>query len=195
MTLRLARLRANQTVMHRFVRLSRGLFLVVSALAVTLSLSGCGGMTVPYEGAHGPKKARADIPVYDIDCRDPVQSPADCTFNGGPLQWQSIGLFRVPSKAIGKWSTYRSKVQDVAAQQGCTAVALRKFAPAHTDGNAIGAFCVDPAAHATGGNGGAPATGGVGISVSASATIQTIECNQPSDCPPGLKCTRGTCAP
>lgn len=172
---------------------ARGSLLVVSALALT---SACGGYSVPYEGARGAKRAKTDVPVYEVQCQPQVNSPADCTYQGGPMGFKVTGLFRVPPKALANWGRYRVRVIETAAGYGCPAIALRATPPAASDGTAVGAFCIDPSAAASGpteGNGG----GGVGVSVTATATVTppTIECNQQSDCPPGLNCSRGTCVP
>jgi len=173
----------------------RGLAFFVTAIALT---SACGGYSVSYEGVRNAKKGKGDIAVYDIDCRDPVLQPADCQFQGGPMPWAAIGVFRAPKKALSGWDKYRGKVTDAAAANGCPAVAIRRMPPGSSDGGSIGAFCVDPAnpnmptAAATPG---APGPGGVGISVSATITAPVYECNGPSECPPGMKCTRGVCTP
>lgn len=179
--------------MNRPKSFARGLVLLVAALAAT---SACGGgMTVAYDGARGPKRSKGDIAVYDLDCREPVQSTGDCTYNGGPVGWKTVGVFRTPSKALSNWGRYRVKAVETAANAGCPALAIRKVPPASSDGMAIGAFCVDPSASlGAAGNG---AGNGAGTSVMPTATAQPapIECNQPSDCPGGMKCMRGQCTP
>ncbi len=171
----------------------RGLAAIGATLALT---SACGGYTVSYDGARAAKRSKSEVVFYEIDCRDPVLQPADCIYNGAPMQWQVLGVFRVPKKAVSGWEGYRRKLGDAAANNGCPAVAVRKFAPAASDGNAIGAFCVNPAPVAGAGNAGpGPAPGtGVGVSVSATVTATVTECNANSDCPPGMKCARGTCS-
>lgn len=168
----------------------RGLVFVASALVLT---SACGGYSVSYEGVRNAKKGKGDIPVYDIDCRDPVVQPSDCQFQGGPMPWKAIGVFRAPKKALSGWEKYRGKVTDTAAANGCPAIAFRRMPPGSSDGSTIGAFCVDPANPAVAAP--PPPGGGVGISVSATITAPVYECNGPSECPPGMKCTRGTCVP
>ena len=163
----------------------RALALIGSALALT---SACGGYSVSYDGARAAKRAKSDITFYEIDCREPTLQTQDCQFNGAALPWKTLGVFRAPKKALSNWGGYRSKVADSAATNGCPAVAIRRMPP--SSGDAIGAFCVEPAAAAAPPPPGGP---GVGISVSATATAGTIECNAASDCPPGMKCARGTC--
>ncbi len=173
---------------------ARGFLLVASALALT---SACGGYSVPYEGARGAKRAKTDVPVYEVQCQAQVNSPADCTYQGGPMGFKVTGLFRVPPKALANWGRYRVRVIETAAAYGCPAIALRAAPPAASDGTAVGAFCIDPTAPAVTGTEGNGGEGGAGISVTGSATVTppTIECNQQSDCPPGLKCSRGACVP
>jgi hypothetical protein len=179
---------ANEALMKSTVR---GLAAIGATLALT---SACGGYTVSYDGARAAKRAKSDVIFYEIDCRDPVTQPADCIYSGAPLPWQVIGAFRVPKKAVSGWEGYRKKLADSAAANGCPAVAVRKFAPATSDGNAIGAFCVNPAPANAGNAGPGPGTG-VGVSVSATVTATVTECNANSDCPPGQKCARGACSP
>jgi len=170
----------------------RGLFAIAATLALT---SACGGYTVSYEGARAAKRNKSDVIFYEVDCRDPVLQPGDCIFNGAPMPWQTVGVFRVPKKAVSGWEGYRRKLADTAAMNGCPAVAIRKFPPAGSDGGAIGAFCVNPAsvtAPPPGGNAGGT---GVGVSVSATVTATVTECNSNADCPPGQKCARGSCSP
>lgn len=166
----------------------------LAAIGVTLALtSACGGYTVSYDGARAAKRSKSDVVFYEIDCKDPVLQPSDCIYNGAALPWQTIGVFRVPKKAVSGWEGYKRKLADSAASNGCPAVAVRKFPPAQSDGGAIGAFCVNPVTASA-----APAaapTGGPGAAVTATPTTTTMECNANSDCPPGQKCTRGTCAP
>jgi hypothetical protein len=169
----------------------RGLFAIAATLALT---SACGGYTVSYDGARAAKRNKADVVFYEIDCRDPLVQPADCMYNGAAMPWQTLGVFRVPKKAVSGWEGYRRKVADSAAMNGCPAVAIRKFPPAASDGGAIGAFCVNPTTATAAPPGGGGGTG-VGVSVSATATVNVTECNSNTDCPPGQKCTRGTCAP
>lgn len=166
----------------------RAVAFIGGALALT---SACGGYSVPYEGVRGAKKGKGEVPVYDIDCRDPVVQPADCSFQGVPMPWRAIGVFRAPKKALSNWEKYRGKVSDTAASYGCPAVALRRTAPMASDGGAIGAFCIDPTSVSVETR--PPGSPGVGISVSATITAPVYECNGPSDCPPGMKCSRGTC--
>jgi len=183
--------RANEAVMKSTVR---GLAAIGATLALT---SACGGYTVSYDGARAAKRSKSDVVFYEIDCRDPVLQPGDCIYNGAAMPWQTLGVFRAPKKALSGWEAYRRKVAESAAANGCPAVAVRKFPPASSDGGAIGAFCVNPmtasapAPAAPGGGGGT----GVGVSVSATVTATVTECNANSDCPPGNKCVRGTCAP
>ncbi len=175
----------------------RGLAVVCLALVASAAAAACGGgLTVNYEGTRGAKRAKTDVPVYDVDCQDIIQTKLDCTYQGGPLAWRALGIFRIPTKANGNWGRFRVKVVESAAAAGCPAIALRKIPPSNNDGTAIGAFCVDTNIIEMPG-GPQQQQGGIGISVSASATYTppTIECNGPSDCPPGMKCTRGTCAP
>ena len=167
--------------------LARGLALIAGALALT---SACGGYSVSYDGARAAKRSKNDITFYEVDCREPTLQPQDCQFNGAAMPWKPLGVFRAPKKALSNWGSYRSKVADSAALNGCPAVAFRRFPP--SQGDAVGAFCVDPASVniATPGNGGGTAPG---INISVSASVQVTECNVASDCPPGLKCARGLC--
>lgn len=173
--------------------LLRGLALVGSALVLTTA---CGGYSVSYEGVRNAKKGKGDIVVYDVDCRDPLLQPGDCTFQGAAMPWRAIGVFRAPKKALSNWEKYRAKVTEVAASNGCPAIALRRMPPASSDGATIGAFCVEPGAAPANGelNAGQPQPNGVGISVSATV-MPVYQCGGPSECPPGMKCVRGTCAP
>jgi hypothetical protein len=166
----------------------RGLAMIGVALALT---SACGGYTVSYDGARAAKRAKSDVVFYEIDCKDPTLQPSDCIYNGAALPWQTLGVFRVPKKAVSGWEGYKRKLADTAAMNGCPAVAVRKFPPAQSDGGAIGAFCVNPATAAAA----APAPSGPGVSVSATVTVPVTECNANTDCPPGQKCMRGACSP
>jgi hypothetical protein len=167
-------------------------------IVATLSLGfACGGSigTINYEprAPNPPPRAKTEIAMYDIDCREPVVAMSDCTYNGAAVNWQVIGAFHTPVKAAAKWGKYRSDVLQMASVKGCPAVAMRRVAPSNTGSEPIGAFCVDPAA--TGDAGTAPPPGGPGIGVSGTATVAPVahECNSNNDCPPGVKCTRGTC--
>lgn len=169
----------------------------LAAVGVTLALtSACGGYTVSYDGTRAAKRSKSDVVFYEIDCKDPLLQPSDCIYNGAALPWQTLGVFRVPKKAISGsgWEGYKRKLADAAATNGCPAVAVRKMPPAQSDGGAIGAFCVNPATASTAAPA-APAGGGVGVSVSATVTATVTECNANTDCPPGQKCMRGTCSP
>jgi hypothetical protein len=160
-------------------------------IGFTLALtSACGGYSVNYDGARGAKRAKSDITFYEIDCREPTLQTQDCQYNGSALPWKTLGVFRAPKKATSDWGKYRGKVADSASMNGCPAVAIRKMPP---NGDGIGAFCVDPAS--AGAAAPPPGGPGIGISVSATATAGTTECNAASDCPPGMKCARGTCGP
>lgn len=169
--------------------IARGLALITGALALT---SACGGgYTVNYDGARAAKRAKSDITFYEIDCREPTLQPQDCTYNGAAMPWQALGVFRAPKKSFSDWGKYRGRVADTAANNGCPAVAIRRSPP--FQGDAIGAFCVNPAT--AGAAPPPPANGPTGIGVSVSATVQVTECNSNGDCPPGNKCERGKCAP
>lgn len=167
----------------------RALALIGFTLALT---SACGGYSVSYDGARAGKRSKSDVTFYEIDCREPTLQPQDCQFNGAALPWRTLGVFRAPKKALSDWGKYRGKVADSAAMNGCPAVAMRRMPP--SSGEAIGAFCVEPAPASA-----PPPTNGPGASISVSATATattgTTECNSASDCPPGMKCTRGTCGP
>jgi hypothetical protein len=192
---------------------------MVVALAMGAGL-GCGGYTVGYEGARGPRRAKADIAVFDVECRDPVSGIGDCTHQGQPLALRVLGVFRVPSKATSNWSKYRGKVLDAASAGGCPAVALRTIPPVRSDGAAVGAFCVEPRAAAgpirpapvgaptfaptaapTYGPAptyapaptGAPTYAPAPTAPTAPTPAGRIECNGPADCPPGNRCVRGVC--
>ena len=165
----------------------RALALIGFTLALT---SACGGYTVNYDGARAGKRAKSDITFYEIDCREPTLQTQDCQYNGAAMPWKTLGVFRAPKKAFSDWGKFRGKVADSAAMNGCPAVAMRRMPPSQSEG--IGAFCIEPAA-APGPSAGPGA--GVNISVTASATVTTTECNASGDCPPGMKCNRGTCTP
>ncbi len=156
-------------------------------------LGACGGYSVPYEGAQGLSKKAGEVPVYDINCKDPAMGVADCTYNGGPMMFKPLGIFRVPGKALKDWQGYRKKVQEQAARYGCPAVALRRMGPVAADAQTVGGFCIDPAAAPSTAGGTAPDGPGVGVSVSATATVGA--CQQAADCPTGTVCNRGVCGP
>jgi hypothetical protein len=167
---------------------ARGLTLTGLTLALT---SACGGYSVSYDGLKAAKRSKSEVTFYEIDCKDPTLQPADCQFNGAALPWRALGVFRAPKKALSGWNSYRGKVAEAAAANGCPAVAFRRTPPASSDGGAIGAFCVDPVTAVA-----PPAATGPAISVSATVTPTpaTIECNSESDCPAGMSCKRGVCA-
>lgn len=167
-------------------------FRALALIGLTLALtSACGGYSVNYDGARGARRAKSDVTFYEIDCREPTVQTQDCQYNGAALPWKTIGVFRAPKKALSDWGKFRSKVADSASTNGCPAVAMRRMPPSQGEG--IGAFCVEPAATAPASGG--PGGTGVNISVTASATATTTECNATGDCPPGMKCARGTCTP
>ncbi len=166
-----------------------------SAFAVVAVLGACGGSigTINWEQrAPSPApRAKAEIAMYDVDCREPVVNMTDCMYNGATVNWKVIGAFHTPTKAAAKWGKYRTDVLQMASLKGCPAVAIRRVAPSNTGSDPIGAFCVDPAAA---GDGGQPGGTGAAISGSASVSVPTAhECNTNNDCPPGVKSTRGTC--
>lgn len=167
----------------------RGVF--VAGIGLSAGIVGCGGYTVPYEGAQGASRKAAEVAVYDIECKDPAMGPADCTYNGGPMGWKALGIFRVPGKALKDWAGYRKKVQEQAARMGCPAVAIRRMGPAMVDAQTTGGFCIDPGASSAG-----PATAGtpgaVQISVSGAVGAPPA-CQQASDCAGGTVCNRGLC--
>jgi hypothetical protein len=194
--MRTQRLRATATSRNQ-ARTARtaGTWGALTILTLAGAAACGGGYTVPFEGDRGPKRAKTDVPIYDVDCQAQVNSPADCSYQGGAMGFKVLGLFRVPPKALANWGRYRVRVLETAAAMGCPAVAFRKIPPGSSDGTAIGGFCIDPASAPAGGSASAGGAGGINISVSASVTPPRIECNQPSDCPPSLKCTRGECQP
>lgn len=162
-------------------------------LGLGATLTGCGGYTVPYEGAQGASRKAAEVAIYDIECKDPAMGPADCTYNGGPMGFKALGIFRVPSKALKDWAGYRKKVQEQAARHGCPAVAIRRTGPAMIDAQTAGGFCIDPGAPGAGpatAGGGGP--GSVQISVSGAVGAPPA-CQQASDCAGGTVCNRGQC--
>jgi len=170
-------------------------------LVATLTLvgiGGCGGSigTINYEarGPNPPPRAKSEIAMYDVDCREPTVAMADCTYNGAAVNWKVIGAFHTPVKAAAKWGRYRTDVLQMASIKGCPAVAIRRVAPSNTGSEPIGAFCVDPAAAGDVTPAGPGPTGpAIGVSGSATVTPTAHECNTNNDCPPGVKCTRGTC--
>lgn len=168
----------------------RGLALITGALALT---SACGGYSVSYDGARAGKRSKSDVTFYEIDCREPTVQPQDCQFNGAAMPWRTLGVFRAPKKALGDWGRYRGKVADSAANNGCPAVAFRRSPPGQ--GDAIGAFCVDPASASMAAPAAPPPGGPTGVNISVSASVQVTECNANTDCPPGNKCERGKCTP
>ncbi len=162
-----------------------------SGTVLVLGFVGCGGYAVPYEGAQGAARKAGEVAIYDIECKDPAMGPADCTYNGGPMGFKAIGVFRVPPKALKDWASYRKKVQEQAARYGCPAVALRRMGPAMADAQTTGGFCIDPAATP-----GGPASAGgpnPGPGISVTGTVNVTACQQASDCPAGTACNRGQC--
>ena len=178
--------------------LGRGFSLVVPVLALTAA---CGGSIGPvnYEPREPPRapRAKTEVAMYDVDCREPTLNMTDCVYNGAPVGWKVLGAFHTPTKAAAKWGKYRSEVLSMASMKGCPAVAIRRTAPSNTGSEPIGAFCIDPGAM----GGGGPtqpdpgATGGPAVIGTATATVSVPahECNTSNDCPPNVKCTRGTC--
>ncbi|GAC1352237.1 MAG: hypothetical protein NVS3B20_08120 [Polyangiales bacterium] len=194
----------------------------IGGLVATVAAVACGGGMGPigYEARapSPPPRAKTQVAVYDVDCRSPVMNITDCVYNGSTASWRVIGAFHTPLRAPARWSRYRAQVLDLAAARGCPGLAIRRTAPNDSGNDPISAFCVDPtgpdsasgdgsssrpnewpqpATATTYGNGQPAAATYAPTPATQPAPVGTTtklrECNKEEDCPPGVRCLRGTC--
>lgn len=124
----------------------RAKVLVAVSPLLALAAAGCTTLPVRYE-VREPIQTRpgpSGIAVYDVDCDEVITSSQSCRVHGVPLQVRVLGLFYVPPQAYRRWSRYHERVQEIAQQNGCPALAIRMSPPASRVEEPIGALCIDP---------------------------------------------------
>lgn len=130
---------------------------------MVFGIDGCGTGAILFNERNGgpPSSTGAEAKQFDLDCKDVITPSADgsykykgekvnydeaCTWENKTMPWKVLGYFHCAPLAHGKWDQYRKEVAAKATGKGCPGVAIRKTPPLVNDGGeAIGAYCVDPA--------------------------------------------------